>query len=328
MYAVRNSIRALCVALIPLATVHAVLVAMALLGTQTEPVLLALPAPDKVLALYALQLAIDAALIFVGHLVLRERAISSRTAYTLMGGIMAAAAYAIVLRNDWLLAAPDPGSAITAGLLPTFAGMLTGFLYCQFAGLAPAAAWPKFSDEALHASYRFEGPVRVRTSIAATAIAAVIPATLTAILSLTFVLQFVPAYLMPSGAAPIFFAAMPAQIFLTALAATAIPSAILVVGMHHIARALHRTGAMEYAVIGAATAFVCGFLLAPLSPFTSVTFLYGLAIIYGAIMGGLYRRFAGLEPLPLPEAVIVVDANTLVPADHSSRQGHGVVFTD
>jgi hypothetical protein len=45
-------------------------------------------------------------------------------------------------------------------------------------------------------------------------------------------------------------------------------------------------------------------------------------------MGALYRRFAGLEPEPLPEPVIVTDVDTLVSADHSSRQGHRVVFTD
>jgi hypothetical protein len=48
----------------------------------------------------------------------------------------------------------------------------------------------------------------------------------------------------------------------------------------------------------------------------------------GAIMGAVYRRFAGIEPVPLLEPVIVTDENTLVPADHPSRQGHSVMFVD
>jgi hypothetical protein len=330
MHVVKTSIHALIIALIPLAAVHAVLSAMALLETQTTPALLALPSPDKVVLIYAAQLAIDATLLFLGHLLLRDCRMSSRFAYAVMGGVMAAASYTIALRNGLMLSPPQLGSHITAGLLPTFAGMMAGFLYGQFAGLEPAVAWPKFSTEALNASRRFDGPIRVRTSIAAVAITAVIPAALTAILSFAFfalLLTLIPADFAPDAeAGAIFVAALPAQIFITALVATVVPSAILIIATHHIARALRRTRGFEYAAIGALTTALCSFLVAPF--FTSLAFLLGLAMIYGAIMGALYRRFAGIEPVPLPEPVIVVDEKTLVPADHSSRQGHGVVFTD
>ena len=73
-------------------------------------------------------------------------------AYALMGGVMAAASYAIVLHNGLLLAPPHSGTMITAGLLPTLAGMMAGFLYWQFAGLVPLYVGPKFSIEALTAS--------------------------------------------------------------------------------------------------------------------------------------------------------------------------------
>jgi hypothetical protein len=328
MHVVKNSTHALWVALIPLAAIHAVLFAMILLRTQTTPQMLALPSPDRVLFLYVVQLAIDASLLFVGHLLLRGRAISSRVAYALTGGVMGAISYAIVLRNGLVLTPPDAGSEMTAGVMPAIAGMMCGFLYQQFAGLAPADVWPKFSDEALHASWKFDGPIRVRTSVAATGIAAVMPAALAGILSLTFMTLFVPANLMPAGASPIFFAALPAQIFLMALMATVIPSAILVVCTHHIARALHRTQGWEYAVLGALVAVLCCIALARFSPFTSITVLLALAVICGATMGALYRGLAGIEPVPLPEAVIVTDQNTLVPADHPSRQGHSVVFVD
>jgi len=329
MYVVKNSPRALIVALTPLATVHAVLVAMVLLKTQTTPVLLALPSPDRVFAIYSAQLAIDGALLFIGHLLLRDCALSGRFAYALMGGVMAASSYAIAVRNGLLIAPPDPGSEITAGIMPAFAGMMAGFLYGQFAGLTPAARWPKFSAEALNASRTFDGPIRVRTSLAAVAIAAVIPASLTAILSFTFFSLLLPPDFAPEpGASSILLAALPAQIFITALVATIVPSAILVVCTHHVARAFHRSRGFEYAAFGGLMAALCSAIIAPFTPFSSITFLLGMAIVYGAIMGALYRRFAGIEPVPLPEPVLVTDENTLVPADHSSRRGHGVLFTE
>jgi hypothetical protein len=327
MYVVKNSTRALIVALSPLAAVHAISFAMLLLRTQTTPELLDLPSSDRVLVLYVAQLAIDGALLFAGHVLLRGRAISSRFAYALMGGAMAASSYAIALRNGLLLAPPDPGSEISTALLPTFAGMMAGFLYGQFAGFARAAAWPKFSTEELNASRRFDGPTRVRTSVAAIAIASLIPALLTAILSFTFAFEFAPSNLVPGDAAPIFLAALPAQIFLTTLTATIVPSAILILCTHHIARAIHRNRGFEYAGLGSAISALCSLAIAPFTPVSSIMLLIAPALVYGAIMGALYRRFAGIEPVPLPEPVLVSDENTLVPADHSSRQGHGVMFT-
>jgi hypothetical protein len=329
MFAVKNSIRALMVAVIPLAAIHAVLFAMQLLGTQSKPAALTLPSPDHLLALYVAQLAIDTMLLFAGHLLLRERAVSGRLAYALMGGTMAASSYAIALHNGLLLSSPASGSVVTAGLLTAFAGMMAGFLYCQFAGLAPARVWPRFSLEGLSTSCTFDGPVRVRTSVAATVLAALIPASLTAILSFAFFSMFLPPALLPAGAAPIFLAAIPAQVFLTTLVVTIVPSGILVVCVHHTARACHRSRGLEYAVLGGLMACLCGGVIAPFTALSSpVPLLLVPAFVYGAIMGALYRRFAGLEPEPLPEPIIVTDVNTLVGADHSSRQGHGVVFTD
>jgi hypothetical protein len=43
-------------------------------------------------------------------------------------------------------------------------------------------------------------------------------------------------------------------------------------------------------------------------------------------MGALYRRFAGLEPVPLPEPVLVSDVEALVPEDDATRRGHSIVL--
>jgi len=330
MYAVKNSPRALLVALVPLAVVHAVFLAMALLATQTEPPpQMNLPAPDKVLISYAGCLALDGMLLFAGHLVLRQSAIFSRPAYALMGGAMAATSYLLALRNGLLLGPPKGGSEITFGLLPTVAGMLAGFLYGQFAGLAVVTTGlPRSADgEGASTSRTFEGPVRVRTSIAAVMIAATVPASLTAVLIFMVISLFLPGYLA-GGVGPVFAAAFPAQMFLIILMATIVPSAIFVLAAHHIARACGRHRGIDYAGIGSLLAGLCVGLIAPLMPVTSLFALIAPGIVYGAIMGALYRRFAGIEPVPLPEVVIATDEATLVGADHPSRRQHSVILTN
>lgn len=327
MYVVNTSARALLVALIPLALVHAVLTAMAVLAIQAgQPA--DLPSPDHVLVFYVVRLATDAGLLYAGHLLLRHRAISSRTAYALMGGAMAAAGYAIALRNSLQLVVHADGNLLTMGLLPTLAGMISGFLYGQFAGLAPAEDYPPLSDEGLATSWAFDGPTRVRTSVAAIAIAAVLPAALTTFLSI-FLSALLPglADAMRSGSNPAIAAALSAQLFLTFLVVSVVPSAILVLCLHHIARALHRSGATDYAAGGAVIAVMCFWLLAPMLPMLSGFSPSIAALVCGAIMGAVYRRFAGLEPVPLPEAVIATDPNALVGADHPARRQHRVIVS-
>jgi hypothetical protein len=279
--------------------------------------------------LYATRLAIDAALLFAGHTMLRQRAISSRLAYALMGGVMTAAGYAIAIRNSLQLVSAGDGVLLTMGLLPTVAGMIAGFLYGQFAGVAPAARFPKHSYEGLVTSLAFEGPTRVRTSVAGIAIAAMIPAALTTILSITLAAMLPGlAQFMGSGSNPVIAAALPAQLFLTFLVVTIVPSAILMLCLHHIARALGRHRAWEYAVAGALLAAACILFVSPMVPMISGLHLTIVATGYGAIMGALYRRFAGLEPVPLPEAVIAVDPNALVGADDPARRQHRVILSN
>lgn len=328
MYVVNNSSRALLVALIPLAAVHAVLTAMALLGVQATQQA-GVPAPDQVLVFYGTRLAIDGALLFAGHWMLRQRAIASRLAYALMGGAMAAAGYAIAIRNSFQLSSPGDGTLLTMGLLPTVAGMMAGFFYGQFAGLAPAADFPKLSYEGLATSLAFDGPTRVRTSVAAVVIAAMMPAVLATVLSVTLA-SLLPGFAsyMSSGTNPVIAAALPAQLFLTFLVASIVPSAILVLCLHHIARALGRHRAWEYAAIGGLMAAACAYLVSPMVPFVSGPPLTIVAAACGAIMGALYRRFAGLEPVPLPEAVIATDPDALVGADDPARHQHRVILSN
>lgn len=326
MHTIRNSSRALLVALVPPAAVHAVLLAMALIATQTSPPLAKMPTPDNILIYYLSRMVMDGALLFAGHLALRQRAISSRLAYGAMGGVMAASSYAIALRNGLLLFPPSGGAEITSALLPTVAGLLAGFLYSQFAGIEPASNRPKLPDEPVVEAKTFDGPVRVRTSIAAIIIAATMPAALTGLLMFGFV-TLASQIFSGEGPSPLFAAAIPAQMFLTVLIATSLPSTIFVLCAHHIARALGRTRGYEYAAIGSLMAGLCAGPLALLMPLAP-GFLLALAVVCGAIMGALYRRFAGIEPVPLPEAVLATDEAALVSADHPSRHQHNVILTN
>ncbi|MBR0705864.1 hypothetical protein [Bradyrhizobium liaoningense] len=328
MYLVKNSPRALFAALIPLAIVEAVLMVFAIAGGQvTDPA--GTPAPDQILVLFAGRMAINAAFLFAGHVVLRQWTISSRLAYGLMGGVMAAASYAIAIRNHIQLAAPGDGTVVTIGLLPTIAGMIGGFLYGQFAGLSPVAraagAIPAADAPAAAPPVVFDGPVRVRTSIAGIAIAALMPTVLATLLPYTLVPLLMNGF-ADKSTAHIFAAVIPAQTFMVMMVISVIPSSIFMLCVHHIARAMSRRSAWEYAAIGGVAAFACVLLLVLVVPILAA--LLVPAAFCGAIMGALYRRFAGLEPVPLPEAVIATDPNALVGADHPSRHQHGVILSN
>jgi uncharacterized membrane protein YkvI len=100
-------------------------------------------------------------------------------------------------------------------------------------------------------SLAFDGPTRVRASVAAIVIAAMMPAVLTTILSFSLA-SLLPGFVnyMSSGSMPVIAAALPAQLFLTFLVASILPSAIFVLCLHHIARALRQHRALAYTAIG------------------------------------------------------------------------------
>ncbi len=324
MSLVKNSPRALFAALIPLAIVEAVLLAFAIAGGQViDPV--GVPAPDQIVVCYTVRMALDAAFLFAGHIVLRQWAISSRVAYGLMGGVMAAASYGIAIRNHIQLAAPGDGTAVAIGALPMAAGMIGGFLYNQFAGLSLSAGAIATGPTPAQPPIVFDGPVRVRTSFAGTTIAALMPTVLATLLPYTLVPLLMNG-LADKSTAHIFAAVMPAQIFLVMLVVSVIPSCIFIQCVHQVARALGRRRAWEYAGIAGVAAYGCAHLLVQVVPLFDMLLLP--AAFCGAVMGALYRRFAGLEPKPLPEAVIATDPNALVGANHPSRHQHGVILSN
>jgi len=322
MPVVKTSARALSLALLPAALIQAVLLVLSA-RFWFDDTTLGLRGPDGVLTLFALQMAIFGGLLFAGHLALRHFVIYGRSAYGALGAVAAVAAYLMAARYGILSNTPMPGTWISSAILPTIAGALSGFLYGQFAGIETVAVEPAGDDASAPASAlrgRFEGPVRVRSSLGATALATFLPALLVGMLSfslLQFGLTDAPAALLLGLAA---------QALITSMFVTAAPALLLILIVHHTARALGVSGGAHYAAIGAAYAVMFAFLAGPFTAFTSVTFLVIPSAVAGALMGALYRRFAGLEPVPLPEAVIVTDVETHVPADDPARRSHSILL--
>ncbi len=321
---VRTSARALLLALIPSVIVQLVLLSLSV-WIWEQKLFLGLPAPDGIVVLFALQMTICGSLLYAGHAVLRQFGVYSRLAYCIMGGTAAVIAYAMAARYGLLASAPSSGTWITAAVMPALAGILSGFLYGQFAGIEMSAPQPAEpgetpSDATQPLRGRFEGPVRVRTSLAAIALTAFIPAVLVAVLAFTVF----KGGLTDAPTAMLF--ALPAQAFMSTMFMTVLPSAILILIVHHTARALGFMQGLQYAGLGSVYGAAFALLAGPFTAFTSVVFLLIPLLVFGAIMGALYRRFAGLEPVPLPEPVIVTDVDNLVPADDPTRRQHSILL--
>jgi hypothetical protein len=328
MPVIRNSARAFITALVVLVIFHGIMSVLGLgefLANKIEP-----PSPDRAFQIFVIRVAVDAALLVAGHWLLRSYRLATRMAYGLMGGAAAAVGYAFALSQDLNIAPPLDGSLLTAAVLPTIVGMISATLYAQFAGreMLRSPHGDTLSSDAARPPaipLNFDGPVQVRTSMAATAIASIVPATLTALITLPFVTLI----LTQSGNSPdplwanqITGMMLPAYFFMATLFATALPSAILVGVTHAAARTFRRTGGMDYAVIGAIVGLVTCVALSMLAPAP----LLALVVVAAAIMGAAYRRFAGLEPLPLPEAVMATDPTTLVGEHDPARRTRTVIM--
>ena len=249
-----------------------------------------------------------------------------------MGGAAAAVGYAFALSQNLNLLPPLDGTRLTASVLPILVGMIAATMYAQFAGreMVPAANGSASNPDPAPAPAgpaHFDGPVQVRTSIAATAIASVVPAAMVALVMIPFVTFFLTkwdtgASQNPAWANQISQMAMPAYFFMVTLFATAIPAAIVVGITHAAARVIRRTGGLDYAVIGAVVGALGAATLLMFFP----PILFPVAIVAGALMGAIYRRFAGLEPLALPEAVLATDRATLVGEHDPARRTRAVIM--
>ncbi|ANW01557.1 hypothetical protein [Bradyrhizobium icense] len=330
MPVIRNSARAFIAALIVLVIFHGIMSVLGLgvfLANKLEP-----PSPDRAFQIFVTRVAVDAVLLAAGHWLLRSFGLATRMVYGLMGGAAAAVGYAFALSQDLNIAPALDGTHLTASILPIIVGMISATLYAQFAGremLRGRHGDTAIADAALTPAIpaNFDGPVQVRTSMAATAIASMVPAALVALITIPFVTFFLTQWdtggsQNPAWANQISQMALPAYFFMATLLATAIPSAIIVSVTHAAARAFRRTAGMDYAIIGAVVGVIACVALLMLFP----TPLLALVVVAAAIMGAAYRRFAGIEPLALPEAVLATDPAALVGEHDAARRTRAVIM--
>lgn len=327
MPVVRNSFRAFIASLLVLIAFHGVMSALGLgvfLADKIEP-----PSPDRALQMFVMRVGLDATLLAAGHWLLRSYGLATRAAYALMGGAAAAIGYAVALSHDLNIMPPLAGTHLSASVLPILVGIIAATLYAQFAGremvrAARGSAADTTAPSAPRLPVTFDGPVQVRTSIVATLIASTVPAAIVALIIAPFAgMKFEPGTFQNMlWADQISRVVMPAYFFMFTLFATAIPSAIMVGITHAIARATRRTGGVAYAAIGAG---VVALALVALLTWLPVLFFLPFVLI-GAVMGAIYRRFAGLEPLALPEGVLANDPAALVGADDPARRTRAVIM--
>jgi hypothetical protein len=329
MSLIRNSARAFVAALIVLITFHGIMAVLGLgsfLARNVEP-----PSPDQAFQILAVRVGIDAALLFAGHWLLRSFGLATRLAYGLMGGAAGAVGYAFALSQHLNILPALDGSRLTASILPMLVGMIAATLYAQFAGCemlaAPGGSAGTSPSAPAATPLYFDGPVQVRTSMTATAIASMVPAAIAALVVIPFVTYFFTQWDTanshnPAWANQITGMTVPAYFFMLTLFATAIPAAIVVAVTHMAARITRRTSGSDYAIIGAMAGIVA---FTALLYYIPAIFL-GVGMVEGAVMGAIYRRFAGLEPLALPDAVLATDRATLVGEDDPARRTRAVIM--
>ena len=85
--------------------------------------------------------------------------------------------------------------------------------------------------------------------------------------------------------------------------------------IHNICRYFKITRSGGYALMGFAMSLVCGIVILPLILISPMM----------AISLNIYRRWAGLEPVGLPDPVIVRDPANLIAANHPRRSYHQII---
>jgi hypothetical protein len=287
--------------------------------------------------------ALFAALFLLCHFALRRL---GRTHYALYGVAGAAAGFAAFLIFGGvrsIMLAGEQGLVTVAIGLPLAIGWSLGAIYRRMAGLedaGPRAAPEEIAAAAAQASaavpapsnapdapapggapvlieagdeHYYSGPLQVRTS---GALLAASGAAVGGILGALVLLGAI------AGAV----SARDASALGIGMGAGIGVSLLLVFGFalflflpvwlsHKVAQRFRVTTTGGYAGVGFGTCIAVGILLPP--------FLVAAPFAAGAM--ALYRRWAGVEPVPLPGDVVVRDPRALVGADHAARHYRRVV---
>lgn len=286
--------------------------------------------------------AMYATLFLLAHDQLRRRGVRSRGAYAAIGAIAAVPPFLLAMGWHAVVAAAGAGTLSAVLVCPLIGGALMGFLYHRRAGyesagddvdalalaarnatatadITPAAPAYVTTDSAEY----FSGPLVVRSSLGANAIASLLAGAVF-ILASTLAERVQP-YSSPLTEVMAHNGA--GRTILQGMIGMAIPIGILLAMTHGYLRARGKYSYADYALAG---------LIGPgvFSVLTALTGMSWLALVYlfqflaPSLLGMLaYRRLAGLEPAPLPDDIEVTDRRTLVSEDHVRRRMARIIDT-
>jgi hypothetical protein len=169
----------------------------------------------------------------------------------------------------------------------------------------------------------FDGPAQVRTSSLAILTASFVPAAVLALAAIPFFAAIFRTWHASDWSTQILEVVLPSYLFMILVLITPLPAAIVIAITHAMARSLQRIGSVDYAVIGAIVSFSAALLMSSLLP---TVMLMPAVILAGALMGAAYRRFAGLEPLSLPKAILATVPRHFAGKRHPARRSRAVII--
>lgn len=292
--------------------------------------------------------AVSTIVFLIGHLLFRKLQTISRAFYSLTG------AFAFLVAMWILIPQSSIDTLVVSGLVtlgvtpPLLVGIMAGFLYHRFAGIAyeisdvdelagfTTGEEGETQGEALIKSSSaefYDGPLQVKTSFGALLIASIFGLIVYDIAGLLGLVIPELIALIGGGTTsqPLFkdseslvshlnFALIDGLLDKIIFF---IPYGFVILVCHLAARGLNRHSYRSYLAISLAIPTVLALVVYPIpgaAKFIGFSFVIPMAI--GAL---LYRSLAGVEPKSLPEDVIVSDKRALVGKDHALRKYRRVV---
>ncbi|TPN86407.1 hypothetical protein FJ987_09595 [Mesorhizobium sp. CU2] len=303
----------------------------------------------------------------LGHLVLRQLGIIKAWAYAALGTVCALPLFISHLASGTFAELAATGNVSTGLFIPACVGATIGLAYRKSAGidgvaedldgmngayrglafaagetgtgshgqsgrgqltfgkaLAAAGTVGAFTHKGTE---YFDGPLRVRTSLlsllGASLLGAVLSTVIQSILDLGSYMRDLERMGKSIRPGNLFDVLMSDLVVKGAMALfTGVPVLILIAVAHFGLRSMGKTGYLGYGI--------AGLLVAPIM--TLVTFgaagplliLATLPTVLGAV---IYRKFAGLEPVPIAEDIVAKNRRDLVGADHARRKAGRVIIS-
>ncbi len=283
---------------------------------------------DLMVVWLALAGAIYTAVFAAGHLLLRRLEVGHRGLYAALGVLALCVTHA-ALNFAQVAESFLSGVGLSQFILPGLLGAAFGFLYAHRAGWEHGeSARIAGVDDSLVAhegDTYFDGPVQVRTSIPLMILAAVVGSILAGlvrgVMTVGWEVSLLDDPTLQRALGHAADASAYAGLMMVAMGVISVPvMTVAILAGHYIARAFKRTDYGVYFGVG---------LVAPVILALATWFLFaGVALMVAlpnAVAMVVYRRLAGLEPVPVREDVIAERARDLVGADHLQRRMSRVV---